>query len=147
MTCPRFSTLVAGSLVLVAVLLAAMAVLLDYSAESHSGKIVVKVRLWADQIAAAYQQSFEAFNRAHPDIEVHTNIVAYSTYFDTLRTTSPAAAPTTSSGCPTRTWPPTPTAAGCWTSARRWARVPLPTGSRQWWTSSPAEACCGVCRS
>jgi multiple sugar transport system substrate-binding protein len=86
MTCPRFSTLVAGSLVLVAVLLAAMAVLLDYSAESHSGKIVVKVRLWADQIAAAYQQSFEAFNRAHPDIEVHTNIVAYSTYFDTLRT-------------------------------------------------------------
>lgn len=83
---PRFSTLIAGSLVLVAVLLAAMAVALDYSAESHGGRIVVKVRLWADQIAAAYQQSFEAFNRAHPDIEVRTNIVAYSTYFDTLRT-------------------------------------------------------------
>jgi multiple sugar transport system substrate-binding protein len=86
MTRPRSSTLVAGSLVLVAALLAAMAVLLDYSAEPHGGKIVVKVRLWADQIAAAYQQSFEAFNRAHPNIEVRTNIVAYSTYFDTLRT-------------------------------------------------------------
>lgn len=86
MTRPRSSTLVAGSLVLVAVLLAAMAVLLDYSAEPHGGKIVIKVRLWADQIAAAYQRSFEAFNRAHPGIEVRPNIVAYHTYFDTLRT-------------------------------------------------------------
>ncbi|ORV81243.1 sugar ABC transporter substrate-binding protein [Mycobacterium interjectum] len=86
MTRPRSSTLVAGSLVLVAVLLAAMAMLLDYSGEPHGGKIVIKVRMWGDQIAAAYQRSFEAFNRAHPDIEVRTNIVAYSTYFDTLRT-------------------------------------------------------------
>ena len=83
---PRFSTLIAGSVVLVAVLLAAMAVVLDYSAESHGGKVVVKVRLWGEQIAAAYRQSFEAFNRAHPDIEVRADVVAYSTYFDTLRT-------------------------------------------------------------
>ena len=83
---PRFSTLVAGALVLVAVLLAATAVLLDYSGGPHGGKIVVTVRIWADQIAAAYRQSFEAFTRAHPDIEVHTNMVAYSTYFNTLRT-------------------------------------------------------------
>lgn len=86
MTRPRSSTLIAGALVLVAVLLAAMATLLDYSGEPHGGKVVIKVRLWADQIAAAYQRSFEAFNRAHPDIEVRPNIVAYSTYFDTLRT-------------------------------------------------------------
>lgn len=83
---PRFSTMVAASLVLVAVLLAVLAVALDYSAEPHGGTIVVKVRLWGEQIAAAYRQSFEAFHRAHPDIEVRTNIVAYSTYFDTLRT-------------------------------------------------------------
>src|SRR6202008_524306 len=86
MTRLRSSTLVAAALVLVAVLLAAAAVLLDYSGEPHGGKVVVRVRLWADQIAEAYRQSFEAFNRAHPDIEVRTNIVAYSTYFDTLRT-------------------------------------------------------------
>jgi multiple sugar transport system substrate-binding protein len=83
---PRFSTLVAGSLMLVAALLAATAVALDYSAESHGGTIVVKVRLWGEQIAAAYRQSFEAFHHAHPGIEVRTDIVAYSTYFDTLRT-------------------------------------------------------------
>jgi multiple sugar transport system substrate-binding protein len=83
---PRFSTLVAGALVLVAVLLAATAALLNYSGEPHGGKIVVRVRLWADQIASAYRQSFDAFNRTHPNIEVRTDIVSFSTYFDTLRT-------------------------------------------------------------
>jgi multiple sugar transport system substrate-binding protein len=86
MTRPRFSTLVAGALVLVAVLLAATAMLLDYSGNPHGGKIIVTVRIWADQISAAYRQSFEAFTRAHPNIQVHTNMVAYSTYFNTLRT-------------------------------------------------------------
>lgn len=71
---------------MVAVLLAAMAVLLDRAGQPHGGKIVVTVRLWGEPIAAAYRESFEAFNRAHPDIEVHTNLVAFSNYFDTLRT-------------------------------------------------------------
>lgn len=86
MTRPRSSTLVAVSVVLAAALLAVMAMLLDCSGEPHGGKIVVRVRLWSDQIAAAYRESFEAFSRAHPDIEVRLNLVAYSTYFDTLRT-------------------------------------------------------------
>ena len=64
----------------------ATAVLLDYSGGPHGGKIVITVRIWAEQIAAAYRQSFQAFTRAHPNIEVHTNVVAYSTYFNTLRT-------------------------------------------------------------
>ena len=83
---PRHSTLVAGALALVAVLLAATAVLMDWSGEPHGGKIVVTVRLWGEPIATAYRQSFEAFNRTHPNIEVRTNMVAYSTYFNTLRT-------------------------------------------------------------
>jgi multiple sugar transport system substrate-binding protein len=83
---PRFSTLVAAALVLVAVVLGATAVLLDVSARPHGGKTVVTVRLWDEQVAAAYRQSFAAFTRAYPDIEVRTNVVAYSTYFDTLRT-------------------------------------------------------------
>lgn len=86
MTRPRFSTLVAGALGAVAVLLAATAVLLDYSGQPHGGKAIVTVRIWGDQIAAAYRQSFQEFSRAHPDIEVHVNLVAYSTYFNTLRT-------------------------------------------------------------
>lgn len=86
MTRPRQSTLVATALVLVAILLGVTAVLLGLSAEPRGGKIVVTVRLWDEPIAAAYRQSFAAFTRSHPDIEVRTNLVAYSTYFETLRT-------------------------------------------------------------
>ncbi len=86
MSRPRRSTLAVAALALVALLLAATAALLDYSGEPHGGKTVVRVRFWAQPIALAYRQSFEAFNRAHPDIEVRANMVAYPTYFDTLRT-------------------------------------------------------------
>jgi multiple sugar transport system substrate-binding protein len=86
MTRPRSSTLVAAALALIAVLLAATAALLDYSGEPHGNKIVVTVRIWGSPIAAAYRESFDAFSRAHPDIEVRTRMVAYSTYFNTLRT-------------------------------------------------------------
>lgn len=84
---PRYSTLVAGALALVTVLLGATAVLMNRSGgQPPGGKIVITVRLWADQINAAYRQSFQAFTRAHPTIEVRTDMVAYSTYFNTLRT-------------------------------------------------------------
>ena len=42
--------------------------------------------VWDEQVAAAYRESFEEFTREHPDIEVRINVVAYRTYFDTLRT-------------------------------------------------------------
>jgi multiple sugar transport system substrate-binding protein len=83
---PRFSTLFALGFALIAALLAATAVLLDVTARPRGGTTVVTVRLWDEQVAAAYRQSFAAFNRAHPGIEVHTNVVSYSTYFTTLRT-------------------------------------------------------------
>jgi multiple sugar transport system substrate-binding protein len=82
----RFSTLIAVALLLVATLLAATALLLDRSAEPHRGKTIVTLRLWDEQVAAAYRESLVAFSRLHPDIEVRTNVVAYSTYFNTLRT-------------------------------------------------------------
>ncbi|OBJ55696.1 sugar ABC transporter substrate-binding protein [Mycobacterium sp. 1423905.2] len=82
----RFSTLVATALVVIAALLLTTAVLMGRTGEPSNGKVVVTVRLWAEPIAAAYRQSFQAFTRTHPNIEVHTNLVAYSNYFDTLRT-------------------------------------------------------------
>ena len=81
----KFSTLSVAALVLVAVVLVAAAVALGRNAEP-GGRTVVTVRLWDEQVAAAYRDSFAEFNRVHPDIEVHTDVVAYSTYFDTLRT-------------------------------------------------------------
>ncbi|MEO8816317.1 MAG: sugar ABC transporter substrate-binding protein [Mycobacterium sp.] len=86
MSRPRFSTLFAAAVVVVAVALGAAAVLLDVSAGPAGGKTTVTVRLWDEQVALAYRESFEAFHRAHPDIEVRTNVVSYATYFETLRT-------------------------------------------------------------
>jgi multiple sugar transport system substrate-binding protein len=82
---PRFSTLVAAGLAAAMAVLLVVAMLLGRSAEP-SGRTVVTVRLWDEQVAAAYRQSFDEFSREHPDIEVRVNVVAYSSYFDTLRT-------------------------------------------------------------
>ena len=86
MSRPRFSTLFALGFVLLAALLAVAAVLLDITARPGNGRTVVTVRLWDEQVAAAYRKSFVAFTRKHPDIEVHTSVVSFSNYFATLRT-------------------------------------------------------------
>ncbi len=83
---PRRSTVFTAALALLAVLLGATAVFMDRYGQPSGDKVVVTVRIWAEPIAQAYRQSFDAFNRAHPDIEVRTRMVAYSTYFNTLRT-------------------------------------------------------------
>jgi multiple sugar transport system substrate-binding protein len=82
----RFSTLFAIGWVLIAASLVAAEVLLNVTAMPPSGKTVVTVRLWDQQIAKAYRLSFAAFTRAHPNIEMQTHVVSYSTYFNTLRT-------------------------------------------------------------
>ena len=74
-----------AALVAVALVLVAAAVVLGRTAQP-SGRTVVTVRLWDQQVAAAYRESFAQFTREHPDIEVHVNVVSYATYFDTLRT-------------------------------------------------------------
>ncbi|HTM85651.1 MAG TPA: extracellular solute-binding protein, partial [Mycobacterium sp.] len=83
---PRFSTLVALAVAGLGLLLGAAAVLLDVTAAPRTGTMVVTVRLWDEQAAAAYRESLAAFSAAHPDIEVRVNLVSYATYFDTLRT-------------------------------------------------------------
>jgi multiple sugar transport system substrate-binding protein len=83
---PKFSTMVAAGVALtMALLLLVAAVVLGRSTEP-AGRTVVTVRLWDEQVAAAYRESFDEFTRLHPDIDVRVNVVAYATYFDTLRT-------------------------------------------------------------
>lgn len=84
-TRPRYSTTVLAAVVALAVVLAGAVVVLGRSADP-AGRTVVTVRLWDQQVAAAYRESFVEFSRTHPDIEVRTNLVAYASYFDTLRT-------------------------------------------------------------
>ncbi|BBZ76621.1 sugar ABC transporter substrate-binding protein [Mycolicibacterium anyangense] len=82
---PRFSTLMLGALLAVVLVLVGCVWVLGRSTEP-GGKTVVTVRLWDPQVAAAYRDSFAEFNRTHPGIEARTNVVAYASYFDTLRT-------------------------------------------------------------
>ncbi|OBB71580.1 sugar ABC transporter substrate-binding protein [Mycobacterium sp. 852014-52144_SCH5372336] len=82
---PRFSTLFATGVAMTGVLLLVVAMLLGQPNDA-GGRTVVTVRLWDEQVAAAYRASFSEFERAHPGIEVRVNVVAYSTYFDSLRT-------------------------------------------------------------
>src|SRR5262249_32810040 len=82
---PRVSTLVCTGLAVTLAVLLAVAMLLGRSGEP-AGRTVVTVRLWDEQVAAAYRESFAAFTREHPDIEVRVNVVAYSSYFNSLRT-------------------------------------------------------------
>ena len=85
MTRPRTSTLMLAALIAVALLLVAGVWTLGRTTEA-GGKTVVTVRLWDQQVAAAYRDSFAEFTRTHPDIDVHVDVVAYASYFDTLRT-------------------------------------------------------------
>ena len=82
---PRFSTMALAALVAVAMLLAGAVVLLGRDGDP-AGRTVVTVRLWDEQVAGAYRESFAEFSRAHPEIEVRTTLVSYAGYFDTLRT-------------------------------------------------------------
>nr|WP_234712811.1 sugar ABC transporter substrate-binding protein [Mycolicibacterium komanii] len=82
---PRFSTLCATGVAVTGVLLLVAAMLLGQPNDSGA-RTVVTVRLWDEQVAEAYRKSFAEFGREHPGIEVNVNVVAYSTYFDTLRT-------------------------------------------------------------
>lgn len=82
---PRFSTLFTAAVALTGVLLLVAAMVLGRPDDS-GGRTVVTVRLWDEQVAEAYRKSFAEFGREHPGIEVRVNVVAYSTYFDTLRT-------------------------------------------------------------
>ena len=82
---PKFSTAVAAALAAVMLVLAGVAALLGRSADP-GGRTVVTVRLWDEQVAAAYRDGFAAFARIRPDIDVRITVVSYAGYFDTLRT-------------------------------------------------------------
>jgi multiple sugar transport system substrate-binding protein len=82
---PKVSSTVAAAVALTMVVLLAMAWLLGRSTDP-AGRTVVTVRLWDEQVATAYRESFDEFTRLHPDIEVRITVVPYATYFDTLRT-------------------------------------------------------------
>ena len=104
------------------------------------------MRLWDEQVAAAYRESFDEFTRLHPDIDVRVNVVPYATYFDTLRTDAAGGS------ADDIFWLSNAYFAGYADSGRLMdvAKALGPNaataGSRRSWISSPATACCGAYR-
>lgn len=80
----KFSTRFVIALAATMAVLLVAAVLMGRTQDT--GKTVVTVRLWDAQVAAAYRSSFAEFTRRYPDIEVRVDVVAYASYFDSLRT-------------------------------------------------------------
>ncbi|MFL0237960.1 ABC transporter substrate-binding protein [Mycobacterium sp. SMC-18] len=80
----KFSTRFVIALAATMAVLLVAAVLMGRTQDT--GKTVVTVRLWDAQVAAAYRSSFAEFARRHPGIEVRVDVVAYASYFDSLRT-------------------------------------------------------------
>lgn len=52
--------------------------------EEAGGATTVTVRIWDDQVAKAYEASFDAFSKANPDISVKINLVPFADYFTKL---------------------------------------------------------------
>ncbi|GAB3623901.1 sugar ABC transporter substrate-binding protein [Mariniluteicoccus endophyticus] len=52
----------------------------------QGGSTTVTVRVWDEQVAKAYEQSFAEFSKKNPGITVKVTTVPYSSYFDKLRT-------------------------------------------------------------
>jgi multiple sugar transport system substrate-binding protein len=52
--------------------------------DETDGKTPVTFRLWDDQVAKAYEQSFAAFEKAHPDIKVTVQLVPWADYWTKL---------------------------------------------------------------
>ncbi|GIF14363.1 ABC transporter substrate-binding protein [Actinoplanes teichomyceticus] len=69
------------ALLLVTALLAGCSVA---GGDEADGRTTVTFRLWDEQVAKAYEQSFAAFEKAHPDIRVAVQLVPWADYWTKL---------------------------------------------------------------
>jgi multiple sugar transport system substrate-binding protein len=81
----RSTVLIAGAAVAV-LLVAGIVTALTVSGQESTDKTTVSVRLWDDQVAAAYKKSFAAFEKSNPDIDVKLTVIPWSDYWGKLRT-------------------------------------------------------------
>jgi multiple sugar transport system substrate-binding protein len=139
---PKVSTLVATALALTMAVLLVAVVALGRSTGSH-GRTVVTVRLWDEQVAAAYRESFKEFSRSHPDIDVRVNVVAYASYFDALRTDAAGGSADDIFWLSNAYYAGYADSGRLMNVAKALGRTRRTAGSRRWSASSPAAARCG----
>jgi multiple sugar transport system substrate-binding protein len=82
----RSTIIAAGALAVLLVITGAVAALNFFDSDTGNTATTVTVRLWDEQVAAAYEESFTAFEQDNPDIHVDVEIVPWNDYFEKLRT-------------------------------------------------------------
>ncbi|MCY7404026.1 MAG: sugar ABC transporter substrate-binding protein [Cryobacterium sp.] len=82
----RSTIIAAGAAAALLVITGAVAALNFSESESSRDATTVTVRLWDEQVAAAYEKSFADFEQGNPDIHVDVEIVPWGDYFEKLRT-------------------------------------------------------------
>ncbi|WP_104083580.1 sugar ABC transporter substrate-binding protein [Cryobacterium sp. Y11] len=83
----RSTIIAAGAAAVVLVIVGVVAALNSRSGQQTANEqTTVTVRLWDDQVAAAYEKSFVAFEQDNSDINVAVEVVPWADYFEKLRT-------------------------------------------------------------
>ena len=82
----RSTLIAAGAAAVVLVITGAVVALNPSNSDAGSAVTTVTVRLWDEQVAAAYEKSFASFEDDNPDIQVDVEIVPWADYFEKLRT-------------------------------------------------------------
>ncbi|MDJ0348695.1 sugar ABC transporter substrate-binding protein [Cryobacterium sp. PH29-G1] len=82
----RSTIIAAGAAAVLLVITGAVVALNSPDADIPSDATTVTVRLWDEQVGAAYEKSFAAFEHDNPDLSVDVEIVPWDDYFEKLRT-------------------------------------------------------------
>ncbi len=80
------STIIAAGAAAVLLVITGAVAALNLDSPSSAKATTVTVRLWDEQVASAYEKSFDAFEQDNPDILVDVEIVPWDDYFAKLRT-------------------------------------------------------------
>ena len=83
---PKRSTIIAASAAAAVLVIAGIATALTIPATNSAAQTTVTVRIWDDQVAKAYQESFTAFEKTNPDIKVKLSVIPWADYWEKLRT-------------------------------------------------------------
>ncbi|WP_028281431.1 sugar ABC transporter substrate-binding protein [Arthrobacter sp. H5] len=82
----RSASLILASAAVVALSATSCSPAADQGGTADGDQVTVTVRLWDEQVQAAYEKSFEQFESANEDINVETVIVPFANYTEKLRT-------------------------------------------------------------
>lgn len=83
---PKRSTVLAAGAAAIVIVIAGVVTALTVSGQGPADQTTVTVRLWDDQVAQAYEESFAAFEKDNPDVNVELTVIPWDDYWEKLRT-------------------------------------------------------------